>query len=85
MTSQAGRQHIEDKSIADKRELIKAWIRKDHRPTGGVSVYKILLKKGQFSNPHMHLLESLTTPRREPPPHPMSIQLSAFLINSLSN
>ena len=34
VTSDVGRQHILGQSLHDRRELIRAWIRRDHRPTG---------------------------------------------------
>ena len=34
MTSDAGRQHIFGQSLHDKRELIRGWILRDHRPVG---------------------------------------------------
>ena len=34
MTSEAGRQHIFGQSLHDKRELIRGWILRDHRPVG---------------------------------------------------
>lgn len=38
VTSEVGRQHILGQGFNDKKELIRAWIRRDHRPTG-VSIY----------------------------------------------
>ena len=34
MTSEVGRQHILGQKLAEKRELLRAWILRDHRPTG---------------------------------------------------
>ena len=34
VTSEAGRQHIFGQSLHDKRELIRGWILRDHRPLG---------------------------------------------------
>ena len=34
VTSEAGRQHIFGQSLHDKRELIRGWILRDHRPVG---------------------------------------------------
>ena len=38
MTSEVGRQHILGQKLAEKRELLRAWILRDHRPTGVSSV-----------------------------------------------
>lgn len=34
VTSEVGRQHILGQGLADKRELLRAWILRDHRPSG---------------------------------------------------
>jgi len=57
VTSEVGRQHILGQGLADKRELLRAWILRDHRPSGASqagpgtpSEFVEELKKFDFSN-----------------------------------